>query len=303
MKFATLYNFWTRRWLRTLPNYIFVLLVLSSLSLIFIKDFQLRTCAPYFLFIQNISKPHLIFFGESWSLSVEEWFYLLIPPLLFFLIGFFNLKDKRVIVWVAVLLIITVTIFRYYRFAVELKPGDRAEWGALFYYPVVTRIDSIMFGVIGAYAAFNLKEFWVKFKNKFLFIGIGLFIIDKALFLFNPEYSNVYNCVFSFTILSVATLMLLPYLSELKTGSGYIYTVVTYISLSSYSMYLINNALVSQWMINFLISFLNHVKIYPNAIALYVIKYFFFLTATFIGAIMLYKYIELPFMRLGRKEH
>ena len=42
---------------------------------------------------------------------------------------------------------------------------------------------------------------------------------------------------------------MLPYLSNLKTGKGFMYKPITYISLISYSMYLLNFSIVREWII------------------------------------------------------
>jgi len=78
-----LYGFWIRRWFRTLPNYYLVLLFF-----IFIyhklNDKLPNDLINYFFFSQNLRHGCTFeFFGASWSLCVEEWFYLLIPIFLF----------------------------------------------------------------------------------------------------------------------------------------------------------------------------------------------------------------------------
>jgi peptidoglycan/LPS O-acetylase OafA/YrhL len=75
---VALARFWTRRWLRTIPPYL-VALALSWLAV------KVERGAPldfgYFIFIQNYY--HTIpFFLVSWSLCVEEHFYLFLPLLL-----------------------------------------------------------------------------------------------------------------------------------------------------------------------------------------------------------------------------
>jgi peptidoglycan/LPS O-acetylase OafA/YrhL len=74
-----LLNFWIRRWLRTLPPYFLILIILLILNLLFTEGFHFSKRFPlnFFTFTQNLFYRHPNFFPEAWSLSIEEWFYLL----------------------------------------------------------------------------------------------------------------------------------------------------------------------------------------------------------------------------------
>jgi len=79
----TLVNFWIRRWFRTLPNYFLILILLVVLLYLIRGDIDLGQIGSYFIFSQNLFDVHPWFFPEAWSLSVEEWFYLIVPLVLF----------------------------------------------------------------------------------------------------------------------------------------------------------------------------------------------------------------------------
>lgn len=75
-------SFWVKRWLRTLPNYFFALTLLCVLAVYFplvFKSEHEKSVFPYYVFSQNLTAGGLLFFPESWSLSVEEWFYITFP--------------------------------------------------------------------------------------------------------------------------------------------------------------------------------------------------------------------------------
>jgi len=72
-------RFWTRRWMRTLPAYYAVLLLTFFQQVVLSHNTDLKW--SYLFFGQNYLTD-LPYFFISWSLCVEEHFYLLIGPLL-----------------------------------------------------------------------------------------------------------------------------------------------------------------------------------------------------------------------------
>ncbi|MBL7935861.1 MAG: acyltransferase, partial [Bacteroidia bacterium] len=78
---TNLTNFWKKRWLRTLPLYYAVLL----LKFIIVDHSIGLNILYYFTFLQS-NFYGIQYLPVSWTLVVEEWFYLLMP--LFFLVFF-----------------------------------------------------------------------------------------------------------------------------------------------------------------------------------------------------------------------
>ena len=81
VNFRTTFYFWIRRWFRTLPNYYVALMASAGLFYFSHKFFVFSEPSNllYFIFSQNLFTSHPGFFQNAWSLSVEEWFYLLLP--------------------------------------------------------------------------------------------------------------------------------------------------------------------------------------------------------------------------------
>ncbi|AOZ98503.1 acyltransferase family protein [Flavobacterium commune] len=300
LTFKLIYSFWMRRWFRTMPNYFFILTILIVLNLLFKKNFKIIDVLQYYIFSQNLFYKHPEFFPEAWSLSVEEWFYLLTPIIIFGFIKVFKITIKKSVFITSILLITISTLIRYYLFkSIGKIQLDEEYWGWKFRGLVVTRLDSLMYGIIGAYISYYFNDKWIKYKIHFLIIGILFFMIIKFN-LFNFLQFNFFDSVFSFTFTSLGTLFLLPYLSTFKEGSGRVYQVITIVSLISYSMYLVNLSIVQYW----LLDCINwNVVFYFNSYFALVFKYFLYWFLTVMISIFIYKYFELPMMKLRDKKY
>lgn len=242
-----LINFWLRRWFRTVPNYFLILTIVIVLNMLFSKNFILLNKLKYYIFSQNLFSSHPHFFPEAWSLSIEEWFYIITPLTILVLIKGFKISINNSILVTAITIIISTTLFRYFKFSI-LNVEDVETWGSMFRSQVSTRLDSLMYGLIGAYVYINFFDLWKRYNVHLFIIGIILLIVDKFN-IFNFGEFGTYYCVFSFSIVSIATLLLLPFLSLLKNGKGFIYKCLSGISLISYSMYLINYTIVLEWIV------------------------------------------------------
>lgn len=295
---SLLLNFWIRRWFRTLPNYFLVFGLLFIAQGLILNKTSLEDSWPYLFFSQNLYTSHPLFFPEAWSLSVEEWFYILIPIVLF-LFRKMKLKVKTSALLLIVLFLLGSLIIRYLRFE-DFENVSFRQWDNLFRKQVITRLDSIMFGLLGAWVFFYFKSFWIKNKWPFLGIGVLLMALHKSLIYFRLDLGlsyNVYFCVWSFSLISFATLMCIPFLSEIRTGSGRTFRFISRISLISYSMYLVNLTLVQELILRAMYKVwpLNQTEFTP--LAYFALTWVF----TILNSIVLYKYFEVPSTKLREK--
>ncbi len=287
-----LMEFWKRRWFRTLPSY-FLVLVFSFV--VFNNDNALDL-VRYSLFIQNFSTPHPSFFPEAWSLSVEEWFYFLIPLGIFGAIKT-GIKPKNSILLLILSIIIMSALIRQYRFnSIEIETV--ISWDLNFRKQVITRLDSIMFGVLGAYLKYYYSNMWLSNKKMFLLAGVGLLISNHLAFLFMGQFMSgmdIYYYVYSFPVASLGTLLLLPFLSTYKKRGGSVYKTVTIVSLISYPMYLINLNLVQYY---FMPLFMKLIPVQLTGLPLEIYRYLAYWLITIVGSILIYKYYEMPLTKL-----
>jgi peptidoglycan/LPS O-acetylase OafA/YrhL len=292
-----LLNFWIRRWFRTLPNY-YLVLVLIIVTAIVTGDQKPPipdNLYAYFFFTQNIAWPHPEFFGEAWSLVIEEWFYLLTPiPLLLFT-RLDRARQQRLLVAYIFLVIVVTTLFRLYR-AHTLGLTDYTEWEYTIKMQVITRMDSLMLGVLGAYASLYQKDLWAKAGASWIFAsGIMLLLLDRFLRL---DHGNlVYLNYFALTLTPIATLMLLPKLSAWHVKTGIAGNAVTFISVISYSMYLTNQALIGETIIPAIMPGLMH-HLWRFSEHVHSIQYALYWFLTIGVSAILYRYYEKPMMVL-----
>ena len=129
--------FWQRRWYRTLPNYALSLVAFALLASLTIG--LVRQAWEFVFFVQNLAWPIPGFFVYSWSLAVEEWFYLLFP-LLVFALG----KGIKHAFAISVAGFIIVPI------ALRAIRGDAGFWDEALEQVVAYRLDAIMYGVVMA---------------------------------------------------------------------------------------------------------------------------------------------------------
>lgn len=280
---TALTNFWKRRWFRTLPNYYLILFVnflLIKYQIIAgnIEKFNFK----FLLFLQNFSTGFTDFFWESWSLSVEEWFYILIPLILIFFNLIFS-KKTTIIISIAILILVPLL----YRINISEINVDGFWWDISFRKVVLTRLDAIGYGVLAAYLKFYNNSLWIKYRNWMFSIGIGLLI--TILYLPNSP-NDFYSKTFYFSLVSFGAMLLLAKADSIKTAKHItVKNVVTHISKISYSMYLVNLALVAQVIDYNFPAQTNFEKTY-----LYIIYW----SSTIIISSVLYRFFEKPMMNL-----
>lgn len=287
---SELFNFWIRRWFRTLPNYYLFVFVLAVLSKLFVGGFPLKGVFPFLFFCQNLFKVNDFFFGESWSLSVEEWFYLSIPLILFCCVNIFKIKFKKSLLIVSIFLLLFSTFLRYYMYNNGHLP-EMIDYRRV----VIMRIDNLMYGVIGAYISYYYKDFWIRYKYRFFIAGIVLVAIWKGLSYIYSDINSFYYVNIFYPLFCIAIFCLLPLMSQYTLKKyNTVATLITYISLISYSLYLIHYSLIKKLFIDHIFSFI----FAGDSLGDYLLKNTFYWVASLLGALLIYKYFEIPTTKL-----
>lgn len=279
-------TFWKRRWFRTLPNYFLILL----LNFIFVKYAIIHEDITqfnwkFFVFSQNLASPFYGFFWESWSISIEEWFYLSSPILLLGFLKIFNQKNAFLLV------IIIMMIFPIlYRYSILDPNMDDFWFDVTFRKVILARLDSISYGLLAAWTFFYFPSFWTKSRFYFLLIGIGLivFIVN-----YPASSGSFYKQMIYFTITPISAMLLLPFAESIKSGRGLVAKGITHISKISYSMYLINLALVAKVFAD---------NFSPKNQLDGILKYGLYWIIVIIASTILYQFFEKPIMNLRDKK-
>lgn len=225
-------RFWKRRWFRTLPNYYLFLAI--HVALAFGRhDASLTALAilPHFFFVQNLlSAPPWFFFG-SWTLAIEEWSYLLLPPLLWIGRRLGLPGPRAALAGMAVLLVGSIGL--------RLATHSGHDWPSQIQKAVLKRLDALLFGVAAAWVARYRPGAWRRLGFLAVPGAIGLAVLAVLAvrwgdFSGTPDWIRVLYP----TGLGISCACLLPWASRLTAGEGAFARAVRFISLVSYSLYL-----------------------------------------------------------------
>lgn len=236
--------FYKRRWFRTLPNYYLFLIINIILVRVGVYDGIVNeNTFGYFVFLQNFTKPLDLFFWESWSLAIEEWFYFIFPIFLTIFVVFFNKTNtiKNQYLAICVILLITPLILRIITYNPDF---NNIEVDLFLRKIVIFRLDTIAYGLFGAYL---LKYH----ENKILDYAIPFFAIGTIGIWGLSNYSTLLGAFFTqtinFSLQSLFILLCIPLFITQKTAPKLLSKVVKRLSITSYSLYLVHLPVLYIW--------------------------------------------------------
>lgn len=212
-------KFWIRRWMRTLPAYYSVLL-LSIIQQYLTKD-DVSFPWEYFIFVQNYFD--LTFFTISWSLSVEEQFYLAIAPLVAF---FIKLKPEHRTL--TLLILLCLPFFFRIMGLYEYTSETHVRW------------DGCIMGVLLANIRYSYSRLWkwmLKQAPYFALIALVIYLYsfyahwNHALPFRNPDKLLLAFMFGSWVLLANSTTRL---------ANKMYFPGANYIATRSYAMYLLH---------------------------------------------------------------
>lgn len=225
--YLKLRNFWVKRWFRTFPLYFFVLLIYVYIKPIAGFEFK-GDVWKYIFFIQNYSSPKD--FVQSWSLCVEEQFYIIFPIICY--VFSFTLKKK----WFWLLPVVISFVIRL----IIVDSGEvhnSTKFSHLLTFPSYTHMDGISLGVFLAFTYDDWKIFFKKHHKIMLLISMFFFFLSLV---YMSDKPLGHRAVLSFLLLSItsagmvcsARFLVIPKMLE---------PVFYWCANLSYGMYLWNN--------------------------------------------------------------
>ena len=204
---------------------------------------------------------------HTWSLGVEEQFYLIFPLLLFFSLRFFSKN---------LLIPISITAFASFILALNLYDFDK---DLAFYLPV-TRFWELLIGTIAAYLSINKENKLPSFVNDLIcIIALTTIVISIGLFRSHTPHPGIATLL---PVISVAFILCYSAQSRLIKNCLSL-PMLTWLGKVSYSAYL--------W--HFPIFAFARLEIYP----LNQIIFLPLIIITFVLAYLTFRFVETPFRK------
>jgi peptidoglycan/LPS O-acetylase OafA/YrhL len=207
--------FYARRLLRTLPNYL-VVLALYFLWPAWGEDAPLAPLWRYLSFTQNLGLTPGTAFSHSWSLAIEEQFYLLLPALA---LAGAALRGRIAFAWTFVACVVVGGMLL--RAQLWTAQVDGQTYGTYFYYKLIyyaslCRLDELVAGVGLALLKNRHRELWARAtRHGNRLLAAGLALTGLAFWLFLDDRYGFVPTVFGFPLLGLAFgLLILAALSQ-----------------------------------------------------------------------------------------
>ena len=217
-----LMRFWLRRWLRTLPAY-YAVLVVISVYLVVSGGPSLR---PSYLFFGQTYLTNMPYFGITWSLCVEEHFYLLVAPAILLFSRFPRVR------WLIPVLLFAPSVCR-------TMGWFGAEYQTHVWY------DACAMGVLLAVGSVAFPQYWRRMAPAARWVAAATMVIvgrDVAL-AWHPEWRPtggllaVQSGILTYAVVFTSWLWFAAVSPEWRLGR---LRVVQYIAERSYAIYLLH---------------------------------------------------------------
>jgi peptidoglycan/LPS O-acetylase OafA/YrhL len=289
-------EFFIKRFFRIIPAYL-VVLAIYFLMPAFHEREALPPLWKFLTFTQNFNYDIKNFgtFSHVWSLCVEEHFYLLFPLVLVTMI-YFKAEKRGGLILLAVLLF--GFIARLLSWYIQIAPEAGSDtfgitWYKYMYYPTYNRLDGLLAGVaIAALFTFKpaIKERITKYGN--LILVLGILVLTGAWFLCEDQ-KDFHASISGYPLVAAGYgLLVMAAVSPTCILYKYDSRITALIAKLSFGLYLIHKGVI-------------HV-IQPLFIKMGIeakgnLMFLMCFIGAILGALLLYKIVEEPFLRLRQR--
>ncbi len=294
----SLKTFYIRRLLRTLPNY-YVVLALYYIFPVALSGVSTAPLWQFLTFTQNFEFKPMVTFSHSWSLCIEEQFYLVFP-LIFMLLA----KRKNFVPLAWLTIIFGMLLGALNRLDAWHSYGGAAtnfrDYYQHIYYSTFTRFDELLPGVaVAMIKNFHPNIFRHILQRANIMFGLGVLVVATLFYLYptyhitktagsNPWLSSVGYSVLAigFALLTCSALSAQSPLGKLRVPGA------AQLALWSYAIYLIHKPLFQ-----LLIAPLTDLNIdVKSSLGVLII-----MLLSVAAGWLLFKWVETPFMQLRSK--
>lgn len=232
-------TFWTRWWMRTLPAYFTVLIVsLVAVQMGWLANHSKMAWWRFATFTQNTFTPLTGFFWESWSLTVQQWGYLLLPLFLALGLGVSERK-RRLFLLGSMALVFAGWGWRWHLMDVEV---DAFWWDVWFRKLAPCRMDAIGTGLLVALWKVSHPSTYTKWRWAAAALGVGVLVATTVA---DVEPNGLYKKVVHLGLRAAAIAMLVPAIDHWKRWPTRGGATIAYLSAVSYALYLVNLGLIA----------------------------------------------------------
>ena len=230
----SLFNFYARRCLKILPPLYTVIFISTILAYIILTPGQMKEFSQSLVAI-NLFLSNIFFYREfsyfrpdiletpliaTWSLSIEEQFYILFPLFMYFCGKFLNKNNLKIAI---ILLILSSVSLVYAEYLSIINPQ-------LNFYSLQTRVWELLAGSLTA-LIYNKLSF--KYNN--LFSILGLLLIFFSIFFFKK---NFHHPGFITLVPVIGTILIILFAQKNIVQKFLSSKIFVFTGLISYSLYL-----------------------------------------------------------------
>jgi peptidoglycan/LPS O-acetylase OafA/YrhL len=240
--------FFLKRFFRIIPAFLFIVALYFCVPGFHERE-SLSPLWRFLTFTQNFGLDLRIHgtFSHSWSLCIEEQFYLLLPLILISLVYFKKTRLGYFIFLVLFILGFLARLYSWYRFVMPLSGTDDfwVAWNEFMYYPTYNRLDGLLTGV-GIAALFQFKPA-LKIKiesyaNYIFCAGVASLIVSYFICL---DEHGFMGSIFGFPAVSISYGLIV---AAIISPASFLYRayspITTRMATLSYSIYLSHKGVI-----------------------------------------------------------